>query len=137
MAQGAPGREHRAPAESLSELASRLLSDEGLRGELSPEVVAALVSQAWKGNVRELRNVLRRAAMLAGGPIRVEDLRLAPSSAPADRTAPDVDRTYLELEREILARTITRHGGNKRAAAQALGIPKSTLCDKAKRYGIM
>ncbi len=126
-------REHAA---DIPELASRLLSDEGLRSELAPEVVAALVSQAWRGNVRELRNVLRRAALLAGGPIRIEDLRLTAQPLHVERTALDVDRTYLELEREILARTITRHGGNKRAAAQALGIPKSTLCDKAKRYGI-
>ena len=126
-------REHRT---DIPELAARLLSDEGLRPELSAEVTAALVAHDWKGNVRELRNVVRRAALLCGGPIRVEDLRLGPPPLPVDRTQLDLDRTYLELERDILARSIDRHGGNKRAAAQALGIPKSTLCDKAKRYGI-
>ncbi|MEO6952193.1 MAG: sigma 54-interacting transcriptional regulator [Polyangia bacterium] len=122
----------------IPELAARLLVDEGLRAELSEDVIAALVAHEWKGNVRELRNVVRRAALLCGGRIRVEDLRLGPPQLPPTdaRTQLDLDRTYLELERDILARTIDRHGGNKRAAAQALGIPKSTLCDKAKRYGI-
>jgi DNA-binding NtrC family response regulator len=45
-------------------------------------------------------------------------------------------RKFEDLEREIIACALRRNGGNRRQAAYDLGIPKSTLCDKVKRYGI-
>jgi DNA-binding NtrC family response regulator len=127
--------------EDIGELAECLLADEGAGAVLDGDALAALAGYVWPGNVRELRNVLRRAAVLAGPTIGAADLALRPVLPPvvagaAGETLRIADRSFLDLEREILTRALQRSGGNKRAAAHALGIPKSTLCDKAKRYGI-
>jgi DNA-binding NtrC family response regulator len=126
--------------EDIGELAERMLADEGAGAALERDALTTLTAYAWPGNVRELRNVLRRAAVLAGPTIHAADLALRPapptSSVSVGETLHIADRSFLDLEREILTRALQRSGGNKRAAAHALGIPKSTLCDKAKRYGI-
>jgi len=124
--------------EDIRIIAERVIADLGNRVSLTDDALASLAEYAWPGNVRELRNVLQRAAALHGPRLSAEDLALRPATI--HRTDSDKmevsDRPYLELEREILSRAIRRSGGNKRAAAHALGIPKSTLCDKAKRFGI-
>ncbi len=128
-----PLREH---PQDIPELAQRILGDESASAILDESALSALCEYAWPGNVRELRNALRRAAALSGPRIYAADLSLTGRSM--QRTTPEglsIDgRPFLDLEREILARALSRAGGNKRAAAHALGIPKSTLCDKAKRY---
>jgi DNA-binding NtrC family response regulator len=118
-------------------LAERFLTEENARATLDESALAALTAFSWPGNVRELRNVLRRATALSGPIISAGDLALR--DTPIPQCSGDLridDRPFLDIEREILQRALQRSGGNKRAAAQALGIPKSTLCDKAKRYGI-
>jgi DNA-binding NtrC family response regulator len=118
---------------------------------LSPAALAALRAGRWLGNVRELRNVLRRAAILTRELIDAGDLELPP--APAFRLAEDPSpapappavegdalhlqgRTFDEIEREILAWAMRRNGGSRRRAARSLSMPRSTFCDKVKRYGI-
>jgi DNA-binding NtrC family response regulator len=133
----------RSRPSDIAELARHVLEEEVAASGpcvLTPDALFALEAHPWPGNIRELKNVLRRAAALGGPTLDVSDLEL---QQPLGATAPEDDdgvrvagRPYLEIEREVLERTIRRHGGNKRAAALALRIPKSTLCDKAKRYGI-
>ncbi len=130
-------------------LAERFLKQESPRSEgrrLSQAAARALVEHSWPGNVRELRNVMLRAAALAGPQVEPSDLRIPPQTLPPTEAktisveghgAVAIEgRSYLEIEREILERTLKRFGGNRRAAANALGIPKSTLCDKVLRYRI-
>jgi DNA-binding NtrC family response regulator len=128
----------RARVTDIGELAEQLLRDDRPGARLDDSALEALQRHSWPGNVRELRNVLRRAAALGGPVLSAEDLALR--AAPAARGASDqmlaLGGRFLDLERAILSHALTTAGGNKRAAAQALGIPKSTLCDKAKRYGI-
>ena len=90
----------------------------------------------WPGNVRELANALERAAILADGDvIAADDLRLdAPASA-APSQAVDL-RPLVDLEREAIERALRAVGGNRRRAAEILGIGERTLYDKLKRYGI-
>jgi transcriptional regulator of acetoin/glycerol metabolism len=135
----------RARPEDIAPLARKILDErDGPRCALSDDALARLCAHAWPGNVRELRNVLMRAAAFGGPCLTAADLRLdaAPSPLRVVRTLEELDsvridgRAYLEIERDVLAKAIQRANGNKRAAAQALQIPKSTLCDKAKRYGI-
>jgi DNA-binding NtrC family response regulator len=45
-------------------------------------------------------------------------------------------RSYRELERHILGWALRRHGGSRRRAARALGISRSTFCDRVKRLGL-
>jgi transcriptional regulator with GAF, ATPase, and Fis domain len=136
--------------------------------ELEPELgprrldagaLLALRSARWVGNVRELRNVLRRAAVLTHDWIQETDLELAPpapfrlgeedappvappavSPAPVPGTEGDAlslpGRTFDDIEREVLAWALRRNGGSRRRAARALAMARSTFCDKVKRYGI-
>ena len=114
------------------------------RGTLSfsPDAEHRILAHAWPGNLRELRNVVERAAILAAGPvIEAEDLGLAesPESAPGDRRAGVAlggDATIEEVEREHIARVIAR-SPTLDAAAKVLGIGRATLQRKRERYGLL
>ena len=109
--------------------------------ELGPEAEARLLGYGWPGNVRELQNVIERAALLSAGPQL--DLGLAlPQGAPA-AMAPAAGKTgslteQLELaERKLLADAMRQAEGNQSAAAKLLGIERTTLQYKLKKYGIV
>ena len=87
----------------------------------------------WRGNVRELGNALERAAILADGDVvRGEDFQVAMASPLADIAG----GTMEEIERGAIERALAETGGNRRRAAERLGIGERTLYDKLKRYGI-
>ena len=99
--------------------------------ELSERARAALIGAPWPGNIRQMRNVLERAAILAEGPV-IDDLDL-----PAASAGPSTPPLALEgLEKDAIVRALAATQGNRRKAAQALGIGLRTLYDKLKRYGI-
>ncbi len=110
--------------------------------QLADEAVTALVAAPWPGNVRELANTLERAAILADGD-RIEPQHLvmpgtplstlAPAPAP---TSPGPARTLAQLEREAIVQALDRCDGNRRRAAEELGIGVRTLYDKLKRYDL-
>jgi len=105
---------------------------------LSAEAEAALVRAAWPGNVRQLRNVLERAAILCDGrELTAAHLPAAgaPELAPAGGGAAQPVELD-QLERDAIGRALAQHGGNRRKAADALGIGLRTLYDKLKRYSI-
>lgn len=107
--------------------------------ELSRGAEAALRQYAWPGNIRELRNVLERVALTCERRIIEEhDLGLAqPAGKPATyvrRTGTAV--TLAELERQHIARILQEESGKVAQAAVRLGIPRSTLYQKIKNYGI-
>jgi DNA-binding NtrC family response regulator len=121
-------------------LVDRLLQDEAAQGHrcrLSDEAMAALLNHAWPGNVRELKNVLKRAAAMGGATIEPHDLRLGSTVLTGgDDMVTIAGQTYLQIEKEVLARTVRRCNGNQRAASAELDMPRSTLNDKLRRYGI-
>jgi DNA-binding NtrC family response regulator len=102
---------------------------------LEPDAAAALSAHSWPGNIRELRNVLERAVLLSGrAALGVRDLRFEAAEATA---APyELDRTLIEVEREHIERVLRAEGGRVEAAAKRLGIPRSSLYQKIKRFGI-
>jgi DNA-binding NtrC family response regulator len=127
--------------EDIPELARWMLRERpACRGtSLSDAALAALQAYAWPGNVRELRNVLERAAVLARGPLlEPADLRFDAPGAPAAAAAPasDLSLTLEEVERRHVVRVLEDAGGKVAAAAERLGIPRSTLYLKLKQYGI-
>jgi DNA-binding NtrC family response regulator len=88
---------------------------------------AALENYQWPGNVRELQHVVERSVLLAQDPCIGEyDLLL---TTPIDNTIADISEelTLEEAELRIIQRTLQRHLGNARQAAQALGISRSAL----------
>jgi DNA-binding NtrC family response regulator len=105
---------------------------------LSPAAREAIVEYGWPGNVRELRNAIQRAAILGGAVIEPGDLRIDEddaATAAGDAVAIE-GRSMEELERDAIEAALKRAGGSRRAAAAALKMPKSTLCDKVRRYGL-
>ena len=109
-----------------------------------------LRQQPWTGNLRELRNAVRRMVLLTTSrELDVDDLQLQPENAPAQATAqleqcademlPLARRLQAAsdaLEADILTRTLAQCQGNKAAAARALQIDYTTLHRKLKRHGI-
>ena len=100
---------------------------------LSPAARDQIVAAPWHGNVRELANVLERAAILASGDvIEVGHLELGDPASPAP--AGGNGGRLEDLERAAIERALAAVGGNRRAAADRLGIGLRTLYDKLKRY---
>jgi DNA-binding NtrC family response regulator len=121
--------------EDIQELAAHFLRG---RGVLNDPALDRLRMHSWPGNVRELKNVLERAQILTeGGEIGANDLVFLEETqnltgGPADR----LPETFEELEKLFYTRAMEKSEGNIRAAARSLGIPKSTLYDRLKRYGL-
>jgi two-component system response regulator FlrC len=134
-----PLRERRQDIRPLAEeLLTKVGEDLGRPGlALSDEIAAALESAAWPGNVRQLRNVLERAAILAdGSSIGTEHLWLdatTPGTGPRSSSSPE---TLEDIERRAIEKALDAVQGNRKQAAARLGIGERTLYDKLKRYGL-
>jgi DNA-binding NtrC family response regulator len=111
-------------------------------GDFDEEAMQALQCYAWPGNVRELENVVERAVVLARGPrITLEDLpaRLIQAAAVPPRflDQPVTLREALEEpERRILEAALKANNWNRQLTAQQLGVNRTTLYKKMKRYGL-
>jgi DNA-binding NtrC family response regulator len=104
--------------------------------ELSPDAERALQTYSWPGNIRELRNVLERASLLSERrTLRATDLRFDDA---ANREAPAYDSqlTLLELERRHIELVLAEEHGQVERAAKRLGIPRSSLYQKIKKFQI-
>lgn len=103
--------------------------------ELGPEAVRALQARPFRGNVRELENLMRRAALLfPGRPVEVERLD-APLARGGDGLPSGLRALNLrDLERAAIARSLQVAGGNRTLASRALGISVRTLRNKIRLY---
>jgi DNA-binding NtrC family response regulator len=118
----------------LQEIA-RDLGRESVR--LSPSVRMKLESHSWPGNVRELRNALERAALLFRGPeIGPDDLGFEAGSS-QERAAGPSDLSLLETEKDLIRKALAAQRGRVESAAQSLGISRSSLYQKIRKYGIV
>lgn len=120
--------------------------DEGQnRIELSPEAWKALYNYAWPGNIRELENVIERAVVLtSGGVIGVEDLPDEVLGKPRELDIdvfipPDapLQKTLEEIEEKLIRRALRECKNVQSHAAAALGITKSLIQHKMKKYNIV
>jgi two-component system response regulator PilR (NtrC family) len=115
---------------------------------LTPSAERALVSGPWEGNVRELRNVVERAAILADSEfVRERDFTssvsqaLAPAAQPAIRPGPiaqphEGGDALADVERDHIIEVLARVGGNKTRAARMLGLDRRSLYRRLETYGI-
>ncbi|MBX3216348.1 MAG: sigma-54-dependent Fis family transcriptional regulator [Labilithrix sp.] len=132
----------RERADDIPGLVLELLGQEGApEVDLTREAWEKLGSYSWPGNIRELRNVLHRALILrAGDVVTADDIRFDSESRGATlaEAAPESasPRTLEEVEREHIARALAAENGRVRDAARRLAIPRSTLYQKIKNYGI-
>jgi DNA-binding NtrC family response regulator len=119
--------------EDLPALAERLLARAGARrAALAPDALDRLREHAWPGNVRELRNVLERALVHSEGELlRAADLRLEVRAPPAASGA-----TLDEVEKAHILRVLADEDYRVAEAAERLGIPRSTLYQRLKVFGL-
>jgi DNA-binding NtrC family response regulator len=152
--------------EDVLPLAARILADlGGAEVDIGPSAAAMLLDYQWPGNLRELKNVLERALLQRSGPVlhasdilfdqRSSDARLpaamplsvptpmnggynGPASSGHMRAAAPVEgtRTLSQVEREVIYEALIAENGRVEAAARRLGIPRSTLYQRIKEYGI-
>ena len=106
----------------------------GTPARFLPEAIALMCRYDWPGNVRELKNVIERSLVFCdNGVIGPGDLELGGSLV----ETPVPDTGSLEwMERDHIVRILKETGGNKKRAAEILGIERRTLYNKARRLGI-
>lgn len=140
-----PLRSRRGDIPSLTEHIIRALAEKYNWPQLaiSPEAVQRLSLQPWSGNVRELQNVLARAAILARGRlIRPEDLKAGgwPSSSSVQpspsKSAFHLKDILAETERRVIQEALNHTAWNRTQAAHLLGISRRQLFDKIREYGL-
>ncbi|WAF88560.1 sigma-54 dependent transcriptional regulator [Metapseudomonas otitidis] len=95
---------------------------------LDNATASSLMAHDWPGNVRELRNVAERYAL--GLPA------LKKSGQAPDGNAPSFAEAVEVFERNLIGQALERHAGNISQAALSLGMAKTTLFDKVKKYGL-
>lgn len=116
---------------------NRIAGGQGKKVErFSPDAMRLLLDHPWAGNVRELENTIEHAAVLAKGE-RIEPVHfpstLQKAPLPSRSSGPP---TMLEHEAKLLHETMEVCGWNKKEAARRLGISRSTLYEKLKKYRI-
>ena len=113
----------------------------GCPAECSTEVVDRLLSAPWPGNVREMRNVIERAMILARGQPQIGLEHLPADFRKGGAGGGGGERrhqplTLADVERAQIERALRHHGGNRTRAAQELGISRATLINKIKSYAL-
>jgi DNA-binding NtrC family response regulator len=139
----APLRERLEDLPLLAEtLVQQLNRKHGVRvPSIDEAALLALGRRSWPGNIRELRNVLEHAVILAAdSPIRLSHLPPAPGeSAPAaadpDTLSIRVGTTVDEAEKALIFKTLEYTRQNKTRAAEILGVSLKTMHNKLKQYG--
>ena len=129
-------RERREDIESLARpLLARLVTDLGRSDrDLEPDAEHALEECLWSGNIRELRNVLKIALVLADrAMLRRSVLLFEPAAAESDG---DLYLTLEEVERRHIERVLRLEAGNVVRAAERLAVPRCTLVEGIKRHAI-
>ncbi|HYA62619.1 MAG TPA: sigma-54 dependent transcriptional regulator [Candidatus Sulfotelmatobacter sp.] len=139
-----PLREHK---EDIPLLTEHMLRDinakhgKNVRG-IGAEVMDIFMSHTWPGNIRELRNVLERAAIMSEKDLITRsslpgEFGKLPSRSPSDLSGIKfpVGTTVDAMERELILQTLQATGNNKTRAAELLGVSLKTLHNKLKEYG--
>jgi transcriptional regulator with PAS, ATPase and Fis domain len=109
---------------------------------IAPEAFQKLSDYSWPGNVRELQNAIEYAVVLTRNDIiGIKELPREIQLPPALQTSPaPVRRSGVasldDMERETILQALTQTHGNKKKAAELLGIQRPTLYNKMKRYAI-
>jgi len=112
--------------------------------DFTAEAMEALIQYDWPANVRELRNAVERAVALCRGdritpadlPPEVRGATAGPAPARAEAVLTRNDLTLREAEKQLIMRALRETGGNRKLAAQKVGISRRTLHRKLREYGL-
>jgi two-component system, NtrC family, response regulator len=126
----------RTRPEDIAELADHFLSQFGGKARKIAESSLQLLKQhSWKGNIRELKNVIERAAILAdGSEILPEHL---PFEIQQQNAANPHELSLAAIEKQHIQKILQYTGGNKAKAARLLEIGLATLYRKMEEYNIV
>ncbi|PMY39249.1 MULTISPECIES: sigma-54-dependent Fis family transcriptional regulator [Pseudomonas] len=134
--------------DDLPALSEAILEELRSQHELTPDALALLGQHAWPGNIRELRNVLERAALLSDDlMLNADDLRAAigtfspvPRAASPQAAEVQPDETFAaareRFDRQVIESALAHCGGKVGQAAARLGLGRSTLYKKMAALGI-
>jgi DNA-binding NtrC family response regulator len=127
--------------EDIVPLAREILTSLGMRGtgsaRLRPEAEQALIDHDWPGNARELKNELERALLFSpAGDISPSSLMLGQRLARTPQDGINSKGSLADAERQHVITVLRSHAGDVPLAAQALGVPRSSLYAKLKRWGV-
>jgi DNA-binding NtrC family response regulator len=111
------------------------------RPEIDPEALVRLRQHDWPGNIRELRNAVERATILArGGPLGAEHFSLTGTGRAGEVSLamelPEGGIDLEKLEAHLIRRALVRAAGNKSQAARLLGMTRRTLYSRMEKHGI-
>jgi len=115
---------------------------------IAADALAQLVAESWPGNIRELRHVMKGAALRAGGaaiePEHLDlsrDVTLLPPADEAEASAGEAGSTWKERleaqEKEALQRTLMAANNNLTRGAEMFGVPRTTYREKLIRHGLL
>jgi two-component system response regulator HydG len=137
-----PLRERREDIAGLAQtFLSRFAARQGVEcPQLGPEAMQALLAYAWPGNVRELQNAMEYALILSGGgsiesrylPAEIRTALVLPQRSPRARAGQNLE----EVEKQMILQVLQQTHGNKKKAAEKLGIQRATLYAKLRQYGV-
>jgi transcriptional regulator with GAF, ATPase, and Fis domain len=128
--------------EDIPLLTEHFLDNTGKSMEVSQTAMKLLLSYGWPGNIRELQNVVERAAVMAEeGSIETGHLPAglaseSPVTARGMDDARPLDDRLAEIEKGMIIEALTRAGGIQARAAQILGINQRSLWHRIKKYNI-
>ncbi len=125
--------------EDVVALAEHFLRLKAPNKNFSSQAISALLSHAWPGNIRELRNLVAKMAMeSSGSEIDFSKLSAALTGEPAAlrQTASMPVSNLDSMEEQMIIKALERTGGQRTLAAEQLGISRRTLSRKLKEYNI-
>jgi DNA-binding NtrC family response regulator len=138
-----PLRERRQDVPALVDhLLRRIAGEEPYR--IDPQAVVLLAQHDWPGNVREMYHTLERAYLISGGHITTDliETEMGSPAAPEGTVLPGhavtggFQAVMQHAEKQLLLSALEAAGGNKSAAAQALGLKASTFRDRLNKHGL-
>lgn len=143
-----PLRKRREDIEALADYFMQEINDQyNITKTIHPAAVKLLKEYPWPGNIRELKNIIERLGILYSGAIVTPEMVLGEletlshlesqdrSSKPLVYTGENLDNCLANVEKELIRQTMERTG-QAEAAAEELGIHRTTLTRKLKKYGL-
>ena len=133
-----PLRERAGDAQLLADhFLAQMNEADGTAKRLGAKARERIDEYPWPGNVRELKNELRRSFIMSGDVIELDGLAPTPSpsfASSADPDSPEPDGSIEQAERRLILVTLERCGGDKKQAAEILGISLKTLYNRLHVY---
>jgi two-component system nitrogen regulation response regulator NtrX len=129
----------------VTHFAEQLAASAGVPGKkFADDALRRLQSRVWPGNIRELRNAVERALILAPGklvgPGDIDRLLPGTDGSPGVSGTPGGAQTFetfkQEAEKNFLVQKLREHDWNVSETARALKMPRSNLYKKIERYGL-